>query len=1205
MNAMLSRGSWLLIALVLLFHASVTTAAPTAQFWEELAGSASGPGISASVRGVVPEHRNVSVAIAPDGRPVVAYTDWDAIVVKRWTGAEWELVGVPGSGHVPQIAFDSRGRMVVAWLQFNPITQSWEAYLVVREPNATDWEPLGESASGGGISGAEGPTNSNTMAMALGPDGTPFVAYDTMPTRGADLASVTSGIVSNRDQIYVKRWAGPAQGWVFVGSGREGGGASNARSFRYNVNPAAGTFDLALHGALSPTIAVGPDGRPIVAFVYTSSFEGSGPPAPYNGLNDDIYVTRWDGATWVPVGPAVPTGPDAAGLGGPGGVSNSDGWSSRPWLNLINSPVIKVGADNRPVVVWGETAADDQTRLYVRRWSGTVWTGFGGVGDGLVDTSPTASDASLVLGPGGPFIAWGRGAGAASSIFVRAWDGGSWSEIGTGSATGTGISGAAAHDFVPSIALDRAAVPTVAWINALGIEASGQTYVRTFDSRPQPDLTVTAITAPATARHGQAISVTSTVRNAGGAVSPAVPVRFYLTSGTEPSAGDVMLGSRTVGALAINGASTAATSLIVPATVEPGSYRVLAVVDPDGAVAERNESNNFRVSSTLAVTLFRPDLALTALKVPARAQSGRPLAITHTVHNAGPAPASASVVTFFIVSEVTADSVLLGTRALGTVNGGVTSTLTTSLPLPTSLNVPASYRVLAILDAAQQQTELDESNNALTSSPIAITAYRPDLTVTDLVLPTTAQAGRPLAIKHTVRNLGPAPAGASAVRFFLSADDTLDTGDVLLGSRRLAGLAAGASSTAITTLTLPGNTSVPATYRVIAVADALGQAIELDETNNTSVSSPLPITPYRPDLTISALTIPVTAQAGRPIALKHTVRNLGPAPTGTFTLRFFLSSDDALDAGDVLLGSRSLGSLAGGISSTAITTLTFPGNVSVPATYRVIAVAETLGQTVELDATNNVAVSSPLPITAYRPDLTISTVRVPATAQAGRPLAITHTVRNIGPAAAGAFVIRFYLSADDGLDSGDVLLGVRSIAGLAPGASSPTVTRVTVPATTVVPASYRIIAVADALGQQVELDESNNTMVSVPLALTAYRPDILISALSAPAAVLAGRPIVISHTVRNAGPAAAGPFVIRFFLSADGVWDDGDVLLGARALGGLAAGASSPAAVSVTVPATTATGTYRIVAVADAAGQQVELDETNDLALSAPLSVSR
>jgi subtilase family serine protease len=167
------------------------------------------------------------------------------------------------------------------------------------------------------------------------------------------------------------------------------------------------------------------------------------------------------------------------------------------------------------------------------------------------------------------------------------------------------------------------------------------------------------------------------------------------------------------------------------------------------------------------------------------------------------------------------------------------------------------------------------------------------------------------------------------------------------------------------------------------------------------------------------------------------------------------------------------------------------------------------------------------------------------------------------------------------------------------------VTSVTVPTTTVVPASYRIIAVADSLDQQVELDESNNTMLSVPVALSAYRLELLITALGAPGAVQAGRPMTISHTVRNAGPAAAGPFVIRFFLSADDALDGSDVLLGTRALSGLAAGVSSPASVSVTVPATRAAGTYGIVAVADAGGQQAELDETNDIALSALLSVAR
>jgi subtilase family serine protease len=321
-------------------------------------------------------------------------------------------------------------------------------------------------------------------------------------------------------------------------------------------------------------------------------------------------------------------------------------------------------------------------------------------------------------------------------------------------------------------------------------------------------------------------------------------------------------------------------------------------------------------------------------------------------------------------------------------------------------------------------------------------------------------------------------------------------------------------------------------------------------------------------------------------------------------VRFFLSTDDVLDGGDVLLGARNIAALAAGGSSTAITTLTLPASTSVPATYRVIAFVDALGQAIELDETNNTAVSSPLPVTAYRPDLTIPVLTVPAAARAGRPLGITHTVRNLGPAAAGAFVIRFYLSSDDVLDPGDVLLGARNVAGLAAGASSAAITTVTLPADTVVPASYRVIAVADALDQQVELDESNNVTVSAPVALTAYRPEIVITALAAPAVVQAGRPMTISHTVRNAGPAPAGPFVIRFFLSADDRPDASDVLLGTRAIGGLGAGLSSAAAMSMTVPASVGAGAYRIIAVADAADQQAELDETNDVAVSPPLTVT-
>jgi subtilase family serine protease len=408
----------------------------------------------------------------------------------------------------------------------------------------------------------------------------------------------------------------------------------------------------------------------------------------------------------------------------------------------------------------------------------------------------------------------------------------------------------------------------------------------------------------------------------------------------------------------------------------------------------------------------------------------------------------------------------------------------------------------------------------------------------------------------------------------------------------------------VSTFTVPATTAVPATYRIIAVTDALAQQTELDEGNNAAVSPPLPMTPYRPEVTVSALTVPATAQAGRPLGITHTVRNVGPAPATAFTVRFYLSSDEALDAGDVLLGARPLGSLAAGAASSTISTFTVPAATAVPASYRVIAVADALAQQTELDETNNTTVSASLPMTPYRPDVTVSAVSLPATAQAGRPLAITHAVRNVGPAPATAFTVRFYLSSDETLDAGDVLLGARPLGSLAAGAASSTISTFTVPAATAVPASYRVIAVADALAQQTELDEGNNNAVSAPLAMTAYRPDLSLTTLSVPATVRAGRPLAITHAVRNAGPAPAGAFVVRFHLSGDDTLDADDVLLGSRPIGALGAGVTSPAIMTLTVPAAMASGDYRVLAVVDALAQQAELDETNNAAASGMLTVS-
>jgi uncharacterized delta-60 repeat protein len=107
-------------------------------------------------------------------------------------------------------------------------------------------------------------------------------------------------------------------------------------------------------------------------------------------------------------------------------------------------------------------------------------------------------------------------------------------------------------------------------------------------------------------------------------------------------------------------------------------------------------------------------------------------------------------------------------------------------------------------------------------------------------------------------------------------------------------------------------------------------------------------------------------------------------------------------------------------------------------------------------------------------DLVVSALTGPATAGAGFAITLNETTGNIGVGLAGGTSTRYYLSSDTLIGAGDVLLGGRSLAGLAPGGSSAGATNVTIPPGTA-NGSYFIVARADDLNQAFESNEGNNT----------------------------------------------------------------------------------------------------------------------------------
>src|SRR6185312_8858859 len=104
---------------------------------------------------------------------------------------------------------------------------------------------------------------------------------------------------------------------------------------------------------------------------------------------------------------------------------------------------------------------------------------------------------------------------------------------------------------------------------------------------------------------------------------------------------------------------------------------------------------------------------------------------------------------------------------------------------------------------------------------------------------------------------------------------------------------------------------------------------------------------------------------------------------------------------------------------------------------------------------------------------------------------------------------------------------------------------------------YWIIAKADADDQVPETNEGNNTNVS----RIKVGADLRVSALSGlPAKAGPGDTISVTDTTANtAGAAGAGPSATGFYLSSDATLDGSDALLGSRAVGPLAPGATDTA----------------------------------------------
>jgi hypothetical protein len=366
----------------------------------------------------------------------------------------------------------------------------------------------------------------------------------------------------------------------------------------------------------------------------------------------------------------------------------------------------------------------------------------------------------------------------------------------------------------------------------------------------EADLFVSALAvSPASTTPGGTFTAEDTVANLGGAPAAASTLRYYLSADTVRSGDDTRLaGARAVGALAAGAASSGSAPAGVPADMPLGTYHLIACADDLDAVPESNEGNNCRASTgaVRVVAAGTPDLQTTSLSnPPATAEIGRPFIVSDTASNGGTWPAAASTTRFYLSTDAVrggSDRRLTGTRAVPVLAVGASSTGTTSLAAKASVP-PGTYYLIACADDKKAVAESDEKNNCRASAGM-VRVLAADLVVTAVSNPpASAPIGARFTITDTVRNQGDATAGASATRYYFSADATKGGGDVrLVGERAVPSLAPGATHSGSVSVTVPVTTP-SGVFLLLACADDRNKVLEAGGKNNCRASTTTVVVP--------------------------------------------------------------------------------------------------------------------------------------------------------------------------------------------------------------------------------------------------------------------------------------------------------------------------------------------------------------------------
>jgi len=379
--------------------------------------------------------------------------------------------------------------------------------------------------------------------------------------------------------------------------------------------------------------------------------------------------------------------------------------------------------------------------------------------------------------------------------------------------------------------------------------------------------------------------------------------------------------------------------------------------------------------------------------------------------------------------------------------------------------------------------KLADSRTSIAMKSLSITVKDVDLIVTSVSSPASASLGEQIAVTAMVKNQGSGDSGGFYTSAYLSTDPIINTNDRAITTFYISPLAAGIQRAYTIKLIIPVNLA-PGIYYIGAIADTGRQVGESNENNNSFAGSQITIV-SRVDLAVTSVSGPTSASSGQQISFTATVRNLGSANAGQFSVTVYLSKDSNISKDDVEMGSGSISGLAAGGQQTLTVNRTIPANL-VPGTYYIGAIVDKWNNVAESNENNNSLAGNQ--ITILQSDLVMTSISGPTAAAPGQQIGVVATVKNQGNGSSGGFYVSVYLSADpvitpwdDAFETGDLEVGTAYVAGLAAGGQQTFTINCTIPTT--LAGIFYLGAIADSRNNVMESDENNNSLPGSKIAI--------------------------------------------------------------------------------------------------------------------------